>query len=304
MENQKVNFIEAMGKRNPSEMFENLERYVDMVIRRIQPSVLLTGAPGMGKTYLVTKALKEKGFDNGNQYIIIKGRTTGPGLYRALYENKGKIIVFDDCDSVFKDADGVNLLKAALDSYDERHISFISSKPMKDGDGMYIPSTFKFTGSVIFISNLNQKQIDSAVRSRSFTVDIDLTPEQLLQRMEDKLEFVEPKVPLKDRRLALKALKEIHRKFEGVELNFRSLIKAIRIKQTGFVDWHMMVAEQCIDPKFRSQRNNKTGESSVPTKSFPTKAELVAAKAKLGTWSAVCKKLNVSSNKRLKIMNG
>lgn len=45
------------------------------------------------------------------------------GLYMALFINRDKLIVFDDCDSVFGNIDSVNILKAALDSYDTRMVS-------------------------------------------------------------------------------------------------------------------------------------------------------------------------------------
>jgi len=222
MENQKLNFQEVQKKQSPKELFANLEKYTDMVVKHIQPSILLTGGPGLGKTYMVNQRLKHYGLKNGIDYIIVKGRTTGAGLFRVLYENSDRIIVFDDCDSVFDDKDGVNLLKAALDSYDTRTISYIGAQSLRDQNGEMIPSQFNFTGQVIFISNKSQKSIDSAIRSRSFTFDLELTPEQLLERMQDKLEEMEPRVPMKEKQAALNCLKQVHAKFEGVELNFRS----------------------------------------------------------------------------------
>tara|TARA_R110002126_G_scaffold3844_4_gene21397 strand:+ start:760 stop:1659 length:900 start_codon:yes stop_codon:yes gene_type:complete len=298
---EKINFYESQKQKDPKQIFENLERYVDMVINRIQPSVLLTGGPGLGKTFMVKQRLDNKGFTHGDQYRIIKGSTTAAGLYRALYMNRGKIIVFDDCDSVFKDNDGVNLLKGALDSYDERWISWISGNgALKDDDGHPIPSQFQFTGSVIFISNLSQKKIDSAIRSRSFTVDIELTPEQLLKRMEEKLPEMEPKVPMSDKVAALKCLSQVYQKFEGVELNFRSLIKAIRIKRTGFDNWPQMVAEQCIDPNHNSSRKSTKKKDSITY----TRAQLLAEKAKGKSWKTIEKELGITFGIRTKIIAG
>jgi hypothetical protein len=301
---EKMNFESIKQNQTAEQIFTNMDRYVEMVIKRIQPSVLLTGAPGMGKTYLVKKALDAKGFTHGDQYRIIKGSTTAAGLYRALYMNRGKIIVFDDCDSVFKDADGVNLLKGALDSYDDRWISWIAGNGnLKDDDGHMIPSQFEFKGAVIFISNLSQGKIDSAIRSRSFTVDIDLSPEQLIQRMEDKLPEMETKVPMNIKMDALKALKQVNSKFEGVELNFRSLIKAIRIRQTDFPNWPQMIAEQCIDPNYKASGSKKTAPVLNVTGKTPTKEVLNTLKNEGHTWGALDKAFGLGSGKARRIAN-
>ena len=64
--------------------------------------------------------------------------------------------------------------------------------------------------------------------------------------MTDLLSKVEPDVDMKTKREALSALKGAFKKFQGVELNFRSLIKAIRIRQMGFTNWRAMIAEQVM----------------------------------------------------------
>ena len=61
------------------------------------------------------------------------------------------MLVLDDIDSVFKKIEGVNLLKAAIDTSAVRKISWESTTPLK---GVGIPSSFEFKGSVILISNI------------------------------------------------------------------------------------------------------------------------------------------------------
>jgi len=53
----------------------------------------------------------------------MKGKSSPFGLYSTLYMNRNKLIVFDDMDSVFKDTDTVNMLKAALDSTGENTVN-------------------------------------------------------------------------------------------------------------------------------------------------------------------------------------
>jgi len=242
----KMSFLNVLEKRDPQVMFNNLERLTKMVGRGIQPSLVLTGMAGVGKTHLVKETLKGMGLKESTDFVHFKGRTTAAGLYITLYNNSNKIVVFDDCDSVFKDDDAVNILKAALDSYDTRRISYISSKPLKDEWGNPLPSQFEFTGRIIFISNINQSKLDEAIRSRSFVADISMNTTQMFQRMEQLMEGMERGIPLAAKQRALEIMKSLDAKYAGIEVNLRSFIKAARICAMGFDNAEEMVAEQII----------------------------------------------------------
>jgi DNA polymerase III delta prime subunit len=244
---KKINFKTFRTTRKPRVLFNDMTNLVDMVASGINPSLVISGAPGLGKTFLTVKQLQEKGLKNGIDFIHVKGRSTAAGMFITLYENSNKLIIFDDCDSVFKDKDAINLLKGALDSYDKRTISWLAAKPLKDEDGENLPRFFDFEGKIIFITNVSSSKIDPAIKSRSFIIDIDLNADQMLARMKDLLPEIEPGVDsLKLKRDALNALRAINKKYDNVQLNFRSLIKAIRIRQMGFKNWKNMVAEQVV----------------------------------------------------------
>jgi len=243
---KKLNFKTMQEAKKPSTMFDDMNNLTKMVANNVSPSLVITGQPGLGKTFNVTKTLTDMGLKENEAFVHVKGRCTAAGMFITLFENSDKLIIFDDCDSVFKDADGINLLKGALDSYDKRTITWMSAKGLKSNDGDYLPRSFNFTGRIIFISNLPIAKVDSAIRSRSFVLDISLTPDQLMKRMKDLLKVVEPSVDMRIKRDALNALSSAFGKFEGVELNFRSLIKAIRIRQMGFRNWRAMIAEQVM----------------------------------------------------------
>lgn len=242
----KLSFMSVVESRDPEEMFANLERLTKMVGRGIQPSLVITGMAGVGKTHLVKETLTQMGLRESYDFEHFKGKATPAGLYMTLYANSDKIVVLDDCDSIFKDDDAVNILKAALDSYDTRQISYISSKPLKDEFGEPIPSRFEFTGKIIFISNINQSKLDAAIRSRSFVSDISMNTAQMFTRMEQLMESMERSIPIAAKRQALDIMKELNAKFGGVDINLRSFIKAARICAMGFEDPTMMVAEQII----------------------------------------------------------
>ena len=242
----KMSFMTVTESRDPEVMFGNLTKLTKMVGRGIQPSLVITGMAGTGKTHLVKETLKSMGLRESYEFVHFKGRATAAGLFITLYQNSDKVVVLDDCDSVFKDDDAVNILKAALDSYDTRKISYISSKPLKDEFGEPIPAHFEFTGRIIFISNIEQSKLDAAIRSRSFVSDISMNTTQMFKRMEQLMPTMEKTIPMAAKQQALDIMKKLDEKFAGIDINLRSFIKAARICAMGFEDPEMMVAEQII----------------------------------------------------------
>jgi uncharacterized protein YihD (DUF1040 family) len=244
--NSKESFANVLDKRNPEVMFTNLRNLTKMVGKGLQPSLVVTGMAGMGKTHIVKETLSELGLRESFEFVHFKGRATAAGLYITLYENSDKIVVLDDCDSVFKDDDAVNILKGALDSYDTRKISYITSRELKDSYQNPVPRQFEFTGRVIFISNIEQSKIDDAIKSISFVQYINMSTEQVFQRMEQLIEKIEPTIKKENKTMALTIMKKLHSKYSGVEVNIRSLIKAARICQMKFDNPEEMIAEQII----------------------------------------------------------
>ena len=177
--------VEKSNKYDINTRFGFVEKLVTMVATGVQPSAVITGEGGLGKTYTVTKTLAAHGYKDISElaefqvgsiintskcFMMVKGYSTAKGLYRTLFENQKSVIVFDDCDAVLKDPVALNLLKGALDSYGKRIISW--NADMKDDD---LPRSFSFEGRVIFISNMDQDRIDQAIRSRSMMIDLSMT---------------------------------------------------------------------------------------------------------------------------------
>ena len=242
----KASFSEITANRDPEIMFSNLRNLTKMVAKGLQPSLVVTGMAGMGKTHVVKQTLEESGLKESIDFVHFKGRATPAGLYITLYENSDKIIVLDDCDSVFKDDDAINILKGALDSYDTRMISYITSRELKDSYLNPVPRSFEFTGKVIFISNISQSKLDDAIKSRSFVQEISMTIDQVFLRMEQLLMKIEPKIKREHKESALLIMRNLHTKYDGVEVNIRSLIKASRIVAMGFENPEVMIGEQII----------------------------------------------------------
>lgn len=245
------------------ERFAHTEQLVYMVINGTAKSCLITGEGGVGKTYLVVKCLETAGKVNVNKcaptieeleevkvsveddeivieqkvakamnrptgdFVVVKGYASAAALYRILWENRNRIIIFDDCDSVFKHTDALMLLKSALDSYEERWVAW-NVERQRETD---LPDSFQFKGAIIFISNLPLEKIDEAVRTRCFKVDISMTKQQRIARIRSQLPNVmieNPKVTPQVREEAL-ALMEKHLKVIK-DVNFRSLMNVISVR--------------------------------------------------------------------------
>jgi hypothetical protein len=137
-----------------NERFEFLEDLTSMVITGVTPSLVVTGGAGNGKTNCVKRTINDNQLKDSD-FIFFKGYSTARGLYNTLYDNNGKLIIFDDCDSVLEDKVSQNILKSALDSYEDRTISWMS----KLSKGDVYPTHFNFTGRIIFISNKSKESI-------------------------------------------------------------------------------------------------------------------------------------------------
>jgi hypothetical protein len=217
--------------------FDFVTQLVDMVARNKAVSLIVTGPGGLGKTHTVRAALESAGLKDASgfdaetaegSFKMIKGYSTAKGLYRELFYNRDSVIVFDDTDSILKDPVALNLLKGALDSYDKRIISW--NADMKDDD---LPRSFVFNGRVIFISNLKRSQMDNALKTRAYVIDLAMNLQQKIDRMAvlaSSDEFM-PQMPVKYKQDALKLIQDMgHR---AKEVSLRSLQAVTRIRAAG-----------------------------------------------------------------------
>lgn len=87
-------------------------------------SLLVVGAPSSGKTYNIMETIKKAGLSEGDDYIVKKGKISARSMFRVLIEQIDGLVIFDDCDSVMDDENGVNMLKGALDTDPIRQVSY------------------------------------------------------------------------------------------------------------------------------------------------------------------------------------
>ena len=150
--------------------------------------VVVSGAPGVGKTYELERILQHKA-EKSRQFHFehLKGTISPINLYKKLYDygSPGSVLLIDDADDVFFDATSLNLLKAALDSSSVRNIGWhTESSALKEGGEQVYPTSFEYQGSIVFITNIcfqtvidegKQKKIVphlNALMSRSLYLDL------------------------------------------------------------------------------------------------------------------------------------
>ena len=171
--------------------FEILDEMSAACIKGDIRAMIVSGPPGVGKSFGVEQQLEkaslfDKIANKRQKYEVVKGAMTALGLYAQLYRysDKGNILVFDDCDSVFGDELSLNILKAALDSGKRRRICWNSDSRLLREEG--IPNAFEFKGSAIFITNLKFENVRSkklqdhleALESRCHFVDLTIDTER------------------------------------------------------------------------------------------------------------------------------
>ena len=175
------------------ERFEILEDMTRAVKKGDVRAMIVSGAPGVGKSFGVEKVLSKHQLmaDVANdqklkKYEVVKGAMSAIGLYSKLYEYSDSkcILVFDDCDSVLLDDLSLNILKAALDTSKKRTIHWNTDSRLLRSEG--VPNSFEFKGGCIFITNINFQNIKSkklqdhlaALESRCHYVDLTIHSER------------------------------------------------------------------------------------------------------------------------------
>ena len=166
--------------------FEVLDQMTDAVANGTVRGLIVSGPPGVGKSFGVETILEEYDamakIGGAVKTEIVKGSMTPIGLYQTLFNNSaaGDILVFDDCDSVLFDEVCLNMLKAVLDSGKKRTISWKAESSALRREG--IPDRFDFKGGVIFITNVNFENVRSkkikdhlaALMSRCHYIDLEM----------------------------------------------------------------------------------------------------------------------------------
>jgi hypothetical protein len=178
------------------ERFEILTEMTKAVKSGTVRAMIVSGPPGVGKSYGVEQVLQKDGLfdilgERKPKFEVVKGAMSSIGLYAKLYEfsEEKNVIVFDDCDSILMEDLSLNILKGALDSSNKRVIQWNTDSRLLRSEG--IPDKFEFKGAAIFITNIKFEHVKSkklrdhldALESRCHYIDLqmDTNREKLLR---------------------------------------------------------------------------------------------------------------------------
>jgi hypothetical protein len=163
-----INDLEAKINNKFTEMLDLVGNVNGMIV---------VGPPGIGKTHGVSEKLGQL----GQNVTVVKGTASAFVLYQRLWQTRGEnfTLVIDDCDGLLTDLNAINLLKAALDTYDVRTVQWNTANTMLAANG--IPQLFQYEGKVIFITNQclrnpkpKWKPHWDALMSRALYIDLEL----------------------------------------------------------------------------------------------------------------------------------
>lgn len=105
--------------------------------------LIVVGPPGTSKSTAARKFLKNA--------RVIEGGSTPYRLYRELHENRDLPIVLDDADKIFRNKDGVFLLKLLTQTEKTKTVQWNSYTPeIRRGD---LPAEFTTTSRTLVIAN-------------------------------------------------------------------------------------------------------------------------------------------------------
>ena len=227
-------------------------------------AMIVTGPPGVGKSFGVEKVLSKHDVfadvaqnEKLKKYEVVKGAMSAIGLYSKLYEysDKKSILVFDDCDSVLLDDLSLNILKAALDSSKKRMIHWNTDSRLLRSEG--VPNSFEFKGGAIFITNIKFDNVRSkklrdhleALESRCHYLDltIDTEREKILRikqvvtecGMLDDYEFSDL-----EKEVLIDFVDDNKKKLR--ELSLRTVLKIADLKRSMPANWRAVAEVTCM----------------------------------------------------------
>lgn len=226
-------------------------------------AMIVTGPPGVGKSFGVTKQMEKASmFDKlaGKKlrFEVVKGTMSAIGLFALLYKysDKKNVLVFDDCD-IWEDQDAINILKGALDSGKTRRISYNKDSRLLREEG--VPNTFDFHGSIIFITNKTfdnkratkiQPHLD-ALQSRSHFLDLTIDTERdkmlrirQVHRDADPGLFVDYDFTREQEDMVLNFMWDNHTKLR--EISLRMTLKIADLVKISPNNWKELAKATCM----------------------------------------------------------
>lgn len=122
--------------------YAELERYARAFADGHLNLLILCGDPGLGKSQCLRRAI-------GSGACWIGGGATAFGLYLQVYEHRDVPLILDDIDGLYRDRNGVRLLKSLCQTDKEKTLCWHSDAPPRHD----APRQLSTTSQVAIITN-------------------------------------------------------------------------------------------------------------------------------------------------------
>lgn len=210
-----------------SNVFLEMDAYTDMVAKGITYGCIIEGRGGTGKTYRVIQRLKDV------DYAYTDSFTTPQAFYIWMYRNRHKeVLIIDDVAGFMNNDKVLAFLKGGLwEVNGQRIIHYMTTRPMQDETGNFVPNAFILNARMVIITNkLNKKNPHlNAVLTRVNYCRVEMDHEELMGILKQVAEKDYPGLSKEDRIQVYKFIEE-NTSEANDDLNIRSLIKCFQHK--------------------------------------------------------------------------
>lgn len=213
--------------------FERVGDYISTLQKsKNTHSLFLSGRPGIGKTTAVLYYLVKHGLKPIKDFVYYNTHTSPLTLYMTLYNNKDKIIIFDDMQKLFKDEISRNMFLSCLWSPTGKRI--VNWNSIVTMDRYEMPKRFIFEVKVIAMVNKIPANMEG-IRSRCFNYELNFKHKEILKILD--IVASEKKMPDEIMKFIRKNTNEAN------EVNLRTLIK-LNDLYSNSNNWEKLAMEQ------------------------------------------------------------
>jgi hypothetical protein len=271
-------YVASVENKPPEDRFAGYRVAISDLVNKDITLAAAFGPGGVGKTFNAKKVMKAHGMrpfkhdgkmipnSSDYDYVIIKGRGSMSHVLGKMFEHSGKLIIFDDFDSVLKPTHGsndmANILKAGLDGGEEERWVEHGMKDLKTSSGDPVSDPFHYPGRMLIITNLKEEDMPQPIIDRSIgnTFNLSMTKIERLSLMsriyhDDPIlaDGKEVDVPFEIRRAAFEFMSKYAHSRRVSMTNGGSKItprtfKGLALKMMGFAQDSEKQLRQTFDP--------------------------------------------------------
>jgi len=188
--------------------------------------LFVLGAPGLGKSQCIRGVV-------GQEVCWIDGTASPFGIYCQAYENRNRLLVLDDVDGLYRDQNGIRLLKSLGQTDPVKNIGWQTNAAALDRRG--IPRQFATTSRTCIIAN-QWKSLNAdvaALEDRGHVLSFEPSALEVHRQAasffwdQEVFDFVAAHLHLIDRP------------------SLRKYVLAHEAKSAG-LDWHSVVLSRCL----------------------------------------------------------